>query len=350
MKYEELSKLGYPILSDKPLVVNNCSLGVRGKILVVSNNSFTIPIELRSFDEIWVMPETVISGLTLHVLAKHGKAVIILGKSGVSSVLLPISTKWLVRGDTVISQVKLFKTGRTIVARRIVEGIIRNIRSLLNYLVSKRIIERDTVDFAKRYVNRALERLDAAETINDIVSCEAEAWNYLYLALSERFEFFSGRVRRPPRDPLNALISYFNSILYGLFIRYILKSGLEPTVSFVHSPYGYKRFALAFDLKDVFAPATSVRSAIVITHNLYKRGLLEEAFESSDKGCFLREPYRSIIVRKFFNSLRRRINNYSYFMWMYRECVKLREFILGHRDSYDPWLWRRKKVSVEKEL
>jgi len=347
MRFEELSRLGYPILSDKPLVVNNCSIRVRGKILVVSNKGFTIPIELRSFDELWVMPDTIITGLTLHVLAKYGKAIIVLGKSGVSSVLLPISTKWLVRGDTTISQVRLFRTGRVMVARKIVSGIIRNIRLLLNYLLAKGILSRDSVEFSKRYVNRALERLEEASDINEIVSCEAEAWNYLYLALSERFEFFSGRVRRPPRDPLNALISYFNSILYGLFIRYILKSGLEPTVSFVHSPYGYKRFALAFDLKDIFAPATSIRSAIVITHNLYRRGLLEDAFESSDKGCYLKEPFRSIIVQKFFNALRRKISGYSYFTWMYRECVKLREFILGHETSFEPWLWRRKRTREE---
>ena len=347
MRFEDFSKLGFPILSEKPLVVNNCALSVRGKFLIVSNESFTIPIEFRSFDELWIMPDTLISGLTLHVLAKCGKAVFILGKSGVSSVLLPLATKWFIRGDAAISQVKIFTTSRTFVARRIVEGIIKNIRLLLNYLASKNILEKDSVEFAKKYVNRALERLDSAITINDIVSCEAETWNFLYLALSERFEFFTGRIRRPPRDPLNALISYFNSILYGLFIRYILKSGLEPTVSFVHSPYGYKRFALAFDLKDIFAPATSIRSAIVITHSLYRKGLLREAFECSEKGCYLKEPYRSRIVQKFFNALRRKINGYSYFMWMYKECVKLREFILGRKDSFEPWLWRRKRTERE---
>jgi len=347
MRFEELSKLGYPILSARPLVVNNCTLSVRGKILVVANEKFTIPVEFRSFDELWIMPDTFVSGSTLYVLAKYGKSLFVLGKSGVSSVLLPLATRWFIRGDATISQVRLFTTGRTIVARRIVEGIIRNIRFLLDYLGSKKILEKGSVEFAKKYVNRALERLNSANTINDIVSCEAEAWNFLYLALSEKFEFFSGRIKRPPRDPLNALISYFNSILYGLFIRYILKSGLEPTVSFVHSPYGYKRFALAFDLKDIFAPATSIRSAIVITHSLYRKGLLEEAFECSEKGCYLKEPYRSRVVQKFFNALRRRTSGYSYFMWMYKECVKLREFILGHRDSFEPWLWRKRRNEKE---
>ena len=339
MRFSELEKVGYPILSVKPLVVNNCVVSVKGKFLVVSNEKFTIPIELRQFSDIWIMPNTYISGGTLNILAKRGKAVIILGKAGVSSVLLPLATRWFIRGDAAISQVKLFVSNRGLVAKKIVEGIIKNIRLLLDYLAGKRILDRDSVNFAKKYVNRALERLNSASEINDIVSCEAEAWNFLYLALTEKFEFFTGRERRPPPDPLNALISYFNSILYGLFIRYVLKAGLEPTVSFIHSPYGYKRFALAFDLKDIFAPATSIRSAIVITNNLYKKGILGEAFEATVKGCYLKEPYRSKIVKRFFNNLRRKIRDYSYFTWMYRECVKLREFVLGHTKSFEPWLW-----------
>jgi len=308
--------------------------------LVVDGGGFRIPLEFRSFREIWIMQNVVVSGDTLHVLAKYGKVVYILGRDGVSSVLLPLSTRWFIRGDIAIAQTKKFLISRIVVGKRIVEGIIRNIKLLLDYLSSKNVLDRDTVSFAKRYVNRALERLDNARNVNDIVSCEAEAWNALYTALSERFSFFEGRIKRPPTDPLNALISYFNSILYGIFIRFILKAGLEPTVSFVHSPYGYKRFALAFDLKDIFAPATSVRHAIMTVNRFYRKGILEESFSSSSRGCYLRDPYRTLVVRRFFENLKRKVKGYSYLTWMYKECIKFREFITGNRTGYDPWLWK----------
>src|SRR5699024_1725370 len=73
------------------------------------------------------------------------------------------------------------------------------------------------------------------------------AFNYF---LPEDFAF-DDRTKRPPKDPLNALISFGNSICYTAVLTEIYKTHLDPTVSFLHEP-STKRFSLSLDIAEIF--------------------------------------------------------------------------------------------------
>jgi CRISPR-associated protein Cas1 len=62
---------------------------------------------------------------------------------------------------------------------------------------------------------------------------------------------FSGRNRRPPRDPFNALLSFGYALLYRDCMNGLLSVGLGPCFGFMHSPRS-AAYPLAMDLMDLF--------------------------------------------------------------------------------------------------
>jgi CRISPR-associated protein Cas1 len=67
----------------------------------------------------------------------------------------------------------------------------------------------------------------------------------------EDFLFFSGRNRRPPKDPFNALLSFGYALLYRDCMNSLLSVGLDPCLGFMHTPRS-AAYPLALDLMDLF--------------------------------------------------------------------------------------------------
>lgn len=64
---------------------------------------------------------------------------------------------------------------------------------------------------------------------------------------------FQGRNRRPPRDPVNALLSFAYALLAKDFTVTLQAVGFDPYLGFYHAP-GYGRPSLALDLMEEFRP------------------------------------------------------------------------------------------------
>jgi CRISPR-associated protein Cas1 len=75
------------------------------------------------------------------------------------------------------------------------------------------------------------------------------------LLRAEREKFsFEGRNRRPPRDPVNAVLSYLYGVLTKELTVTALAAGFDPYLGFYHRPR-YGRPALALDMMEEFRPA-----------------------------------------------------------------------------------------------
>ncbi len=61
------------------------------------------------------------------------------------------------------------------------------------------------------------------------------------------------RVKRPPDNPINALVSFGNTLLYTKTISSIYETHLNQTISFLHSPRE-GRFSLSLDISEAFKP------------------------------------------------------------------------------------------------
>jgi CRISPR-associated protein Cas1 len=83
---------------------------------------------------------------------------------------------------------------------------------------------------------------------------------------------FAGRNRRPPTDPVNALLSYAYSLLAKDLTVTSAAVGLDPYVGFYHRPR-YGRPALALDLMEEFRPIVADSVVLSVINN----GMLTEA-------------------------------------------------------------------------
>ena len=107
------------------------------------------------------------------------------------------------------------------------------------------------------------------------------------------------RVRRPPDNELNALISFGNSWLYTVCLGEIYRTQLTPTIAYLHEP-GDRRFSLALDLSELFKPLIVDR---VIFKLINTRQMDTSHFDKSMEGCLMNESGKKIFLKELEDKL-----------------------------------------------
>lgn len=127
------------------------------------------------------------------------------------------------------------------------------------------------------------------EHFTTMLKGRGEAW---------RFDF-QGRNKRPPRDPVNALLSMAYSMLAKELTGVCHAVGLDPFLGFLHQPR-YGRPALALDLMEEFRPL--IADSVVIS--LINRGELGlDDFVRSANGTFLKDSGRRAFWEGYFRRM-----------------------------------------------
>lgn len=136
------------------------------------------------------------------------------------------------------------------------------------------------------------------DTIEKLMSIEAYAKKYYYKSFEKITGWkFEKRSIRPPLNPLNALISFGNSLVYTLCLQAIFLTPLSPAISYLHQP-SQRRYSLSLDVAEIFKPIFSDRLIFRLI-NLGK--LKENDFEKSLNYSYLNENGRRVFVEEFDN-------------------------------------------------
>ncbi len=193
-------------------------------------------------------------------------------------------------------------------ARRFVTGKLANMRILL--MRHNRRVKSEKMDKAARNISGAIAAAARAQDSDTLLGVEGMASRQYFSVFSllikpgMYFEF-SGRNRRPPRDPVNALLSYAYTLLLKDIQSAVQVAGFDPYVGYLHHPV-YGRPALALDLMEEFRPIvadSSVLSAI-------NRGVVgEEDFAYQLGGCFLNPAGRKKFYKCYQERLRSEISH-----------------------------------------
>lgn len=112
------------------------------------------------------------------------------------------------------------------------------------------------IDFINEIENM-LPRLFQTESVEQIMGVEGNVRQKYYQIFNQIIDnddfYLKKRVKRPPDNPINALISFGNSLMYTTVLGEILKTQLDPAISFLHAP-AEKRFSLSLDIAEIFKP------------------------------------------------------------------------------------------------
>lgn len=215
--------------------------------------------------------------------------------------------KLLVSGKLVVKQAITFENSRLIIAKAIVNGIAKNIRIVLYHYYRHGVKElKDCIDFYNKEVRRLLEK---AYDINQILSIEGKIWAMFYSSfkyfLPEEF-IINKRVKRPPDNPMNAMISFGNTLLYTKTISQIYNTHLDQSISFLHEP-SEARFSLSLDLSEVFKPIIVFRTIFDLVNN--KKIKIEKHFEEKLNYSLLNEEGKKIFIEAFENRINQTFNH-----------------------------------------
>lgn len=181
---------------------------------------------------------------------------------------------------------------------------------------------------------RGLEGL-AAKTYFDV-------FDHLILNNKETF-FFHGRSRRPPLDPLNALLSFTYSLLANDCAAALEAVGLDSYVGFMHTDRPGRR-SLALDLMEELRPCIADRLVLSLVNS---RQLQEKDFSLRENGSvLLTEEGRKTFLSAWQNHKRQELTHpylkekLPWGLVPHIQAQLLARLLRGDLDAYPPFLWK----------
>jgi CRISPR-associated protein Cas1 len=147
------------------------------------------------------------------------------------------------------------------IARQLIAGKVKNCRTLLrrHAAPAETPVLRQLAEYYKR-----VHRAESAETLLGLEGMAAKEYFSAFLPLLSGHQEFdvNGRNRRPPRDPVNAVLSFVYSLLTKEITVALSSVGFDPMLGFFHRPR-YGRPSLALDLAEEFRPL--IADSVVLT-------------------------------------------------------------------------------------
>lgn len=152
------------------------------------------------------------------------------------------------------------------IARQMVFGKIKNCRTLL------RRNHREPPISILAELNRLAERAQTATSLDTLLGIEGAAARTYFsefrgMIKTDSLDFdFHGRNRRPPRDPVNAVLSFLYAMLIKQATITAFTVGFDPYLGFYHQPK-YGKPALALDLVEEFRPLIADSACLTLINN-----------------------------------------------------------------------------------
>ena len=167
-------------------------------------------------------------------------------------------------------------------------------------------------------------------------------FDQLILQQKEDF-FFQGRSRRPPLDPMNALLSFLYTLLAHDCAAALEAVGLDSYVGFLHRDRP-GRSSLALDMMEELRPVMADRFALT----LINRQMLEKKQFRFEPGgaVFLSEDGRKAVLSAWQERKKETITHpylkekLSWGLVPYAQALLLARYLRGDLDGYPPFFWK----------
>ncbi|MBX3253230.1 MAG: type I-B CRISPR-associated endonuclease Cas1 [Chitinophagaceae bacterium] len=245
---------------------------------------------------------------------------------------------YLLAGKMQISQTQHYssRTRRLTLAQKFVEGAAFNILKNLRYYHSRG----KDLQSCTEVIERCSEGIAGCNDIDMLMGVEGNIRQVYYDAFDIILNDFAmdGRSKQPPKNEVNALVSFGNMMCYTLCLGQIYHTQLNPTISFLHEP-GYRRYSLALDLAEIFKPILVDRTIFKV---LNKKEIQAKDFDVQVNSVVLKDAARKTFVRAFEERLNETIKHrslnrsVSYKHLVKLECYKLTKHILN-MEEYKPF-------------
>lgn len=217
--------------------------------------------------------------------------------------------------------------GALSVAQACVRGKLENMRVLL--MRANRTLQDDAITDAVTAIRNGMQDIPKATTIGSLFGIEGNASAAYFRVFGKMIRgpfTFTHRQRRPPRDPINALLGLSYTLLTHQVSAAIQVVGLDPYIGFLHQTRHGKP-ALALDLMEEFRPIIADSVVLdVINHRI----LTPQDFHEELGAVLLKPAARKTFYGKFEERLQEELQHPHFgYKTSYQRCIELQTRLLA---------------------
>lgn len=305
------------------------------EITYKDNTKKVIPIE--RVEDIYVMTEFDFNTALLNFLSQYGIKIHFFNYYGFyTGTYYPKET--LVSGKLLIKQVEHYTDNekRLKIAKAFIDSASYNIHRNLIYYKNR---GKDLEEYIKE-IEYFRKQIDKCKDVSELMGIEGNIRKVYYSSWNNIINQdikFEKRVKNPPDNAINSLISYVNTIIYTRVLSEIYKTQLNPTISYLHEP-SERRFSLCLDIAEIFKPIIGDR---LIFSMFNKNQITEKDFENELNFLYIKDKARKEITRELDKRLQTTIKHktldreVSYEYLMRLEVYKLIKYLIGDEDKYE---------------
>ncbi|MFY7826389.1 MAG: type I-B CRISPR-associated endonuclease Cas1b [Flectobacillus sp.] len=249
-----------------------------------------------------------------------------------------MSKDYLLAGKMQVEQTKHYisEKKRMVIAQTLINGAAFNMSRNLKYYQSRGKDVASSLERIENYVSL----IESAKKVDELMGIEGnirQAYYDTFDTIINDFEM-GNRSKKPPKNEVNALISFGNMMCYTMCLDQIYHTQLNPTISFLHEP-GERRYSLALDISEIFKPLLVDRTIFSV---LNKKQIQANDFRQDTNRCILKDSAKKVFVQAFEERLKETFKHrtlgrsVSYKHLVKLECYKLSKHILGI-ETYKPF-------------
>ncbi len=226
-------------------------------------------------------------------------------------------------------------------ARAFVWGKIRNQRTLLrrNHRGSPRAA---VIELGR--LSGGAHGVDSIQTLLGVEGTAARVYfsEFAGMLRPELAFDFRERNRRPPRDPVNALLSFLYALLLKDCVASLIAVGLDPYIGFFHQVH-YGRPSLGLDLAEEFRPIVGDSTVLTLINN---QMVHKDDFVQRGSACAIKDPARRRVVEAYEERMETLITHPLFgYSISYRRILEVQarlmaRTVVGELTDYKPFVTR----------
>lgn len=208
---------------------------------------------------------------------------------------------------------------------------------------------RTALEITHKQLAQIADRLLFEQEVNVLRGLEGEAANAYFKVFDHLIRVpdpalrFKGRSRRPPLDPVNALLSFLYTLLTHDCRSALETVGLDPAVGYLHCDRP-GRPSLALDLVEEFRPVLADRLALSLIN---RKQLTAHDFQVMDNGAVLLRDEARKTVLIAYQERKRETLRHGFLeeaaplgLFMFIQAQLLARHLRGDLDAYPPFIWK----------